>query len=117
MAVRILTRAPITYGGHAPLAPVAVGGIETLLVLDTDSEVHILTKELVDQLGLAVEPGEEGVDHSGATMPSWSVEDVTLALGELDITLGDIVSISRPSRSPDWGSAGSSARSTCTRRP
>ena len=117
MAVRILTRAPITYGGHAPLAPVAVGGIQTLVVLDTGSEVHILTKELVDRLGLAVEPGEEGVDHSGATMPSWSVEDVTLALGELDITLGDIVSIPAPKPFPAWGSAESSARSICTRRP
>ncbi len=49
-------------------------------VLDTGSEVHILTKELVDALGLDVEQGEEGVDHSGATMPSWSVEDVSLSL-------------------------------------
>jgi len=96
VAVRILARVPVTYGGHAPLAPVGVGGIETLLVLDTGSDVHILTKELVDRLGLAVEPGEEGVDHSGATMPSWSVEDVTLALGELDVTLRDIVSIPAP---------------------
>jgi aspartyl protease len=106
VAVRILTRAPITYGGHAPLAPVAVGGIQTLVVLDTGSEVHILTKELVDRLGLAVEPGEEGVDHSGATMPSWSVEDVTLALGELDITLGDIVSIPAPKPFPGLGIGG-----------
>ncbi|MFN2470848.1 MAG: hypothetical protein ABR583_07615 [Gaiellaceae bacterium] len=35
-----------------------------------------MTFETVDQIGLAVGDGEEGIDHSGATMPSWAVEDV-----------------------------------------
>ena len=87
MPLRVLATAPITFDGadgstgHAPLVAGSVGGIDTLLVLDTGSEVHILTKELVDELGLDVEEGEEGVDHSGATMPSWSVADVSLGLG------------------------------------
>ena len=101
MGVELLTRVPITFDAadrrtHAPLVTGSVGGIETLFVLDTGSEVHILTKELVDELGLLVEEGEEGVDHSGATMPSWSVEDVGLALGGEELTLGDIVSIPAP---------------------
>ncbi len=101
VSVEILTRVPITFEAadrrtHAPLVRVSVGGIETLFVLDTGSEVHILTKELVDRLGLEVEEGEEGVDHSGATMPSWSVEDVRLTLGAAELTLSDIVSIPAP---------------------
>ena len=101
MGVQVVTRVPITFEAadrrtHAPLVSGSVGGIETLLILDTGSEVHILTKELVDRLGLEVEEGEEGIDHSGATMPSWSVADVGLTLGAAELTLRDIVSIPAP---------------------
>src|SRR5688572_8065202 len=101
MSVDILVRVPITFDAadratHAPLVVGSVGGVETLLVLDTGSDVHILTKELVDQLGLDVEEGEEGVDHSGATMPSWSVADARLELGDAALTLRDVVSIPAP---------------------
>jgi hypothetical protein len=112
VGIRILTRAPITFvaadgsAQHAPLVAGSVGGIETLFVLDTGSEVHILTKELVDRLGLEVEEGEEGVDHSGATMPSWSVEDVPLSLGALELTVGDVVSIPAPAPFPPKGIGG-----------
>ncbi len=103
---------PITFDAldgspqHAPLVVGSVGGIETGFVLDTGSEVHILTKELVDRLGLEVEPGEEGVDHSGATTPSWSVEDVELSLGEIALMLGDVVSIPAPPPFPSKGIGG-----------
>jgi hypothetical protein len=101
MGVQVVTRVPITFDAadrrtHAPLVSGSVGGIDTLLVLDTGSDVHILTKELVDRLGLEAEEGEEGIDHSGATMPSWSVADVGLTLGAAELTLGDIVSIPAP---------------------
>ena len=102
MDVRVLALAPITYVGtdgstqHAPLVSAAAGGREALFVLDTGSDVHILTKELVDELGLATEEGEEGVDHSGARMPSWSVADVTLVLGGMNLTLEGPVSIPAP---------------------
>jgi hypothetical protein len=112
VAPRVLTRVPITFAGadgsvqHAPLVAGAVGGVERLFVLDTGSDVHILTKELVDELGLPCTPGEEGVDHSGATMPSWAVPDVTLALGCLDATLADVVSIPAPAPFPGRGIGG-----------
>jgi Aspartyl protease len=112
VAVRILTRVPITSATadrtaqHAPLVAGAIGGVETLLVLDTGSDVHLLTKELVDRLGLTVEAGEEGVDHSGATMPSWSVEDAELILGDVEVTLGDLVSIPAPAPFTRWGIGG-----------
>ena len=112
MDAEILARVPITFDTldgspqHAPLVVSSVGGIETRLVLDTGSEVHIVTKELVDRLGLEVEPGEEGVDHSGATMPSWSVEDVELSLGEISLALGGVVSIPAPPPFPSKGIGG-----------
>lgn len=106
--VRPLTRVPITFevadGGtaHAPMIVGRLGGLTTRLVLDTGSEVHLLTKELVDQLGLAVENGDEGTDHSGATMPSWTVENVALQLGDVEVTLQDIVAIPAPPPFPGW---------------
>jgi hypothetical protein len=108
----VVARAPISFEGadgvpkHAPLVAGRVGGIETLLVLDTGSEVHLLAKELVDEIGLAVEEGEEGVDHSGSTMPSWSVEDVGLELGGAALTLADVVAIPAPKPFPPAGIGG-----------
>ena len=112
MPVRVLDTAPITFDGadgstgHAPLVAGSVGGIDTLLVLDTGSDVHILTKELVDELGLDVEEGEEGIDHSGATMPSWSVADVPLGLGDTALTLRHLVAIPAPAPFPAKGIGG-----------
>ena len=85
----------------------SVGGIDTLLVLDTGSDVHILTKELVDELGLDVEEGEEGVDHSGATMPSWSVADAPSRSATRSSCSARSCRSRRPRRSRRRGSAGS----------
>jgi hypothetical protein len=111
-ALRTLGRAPITFevadGGteHAPLVLGRLGGVATRLVLDTGSDVHLLTKELVDQLGLELSEGEEGTDHSGATMPSWTVEDVACALGGVELVLRDVVAIPAPRQFPGWGIGG-----------
>ncbi len=83
-----------------------VGGIEGRLVLDTGSEVHLLKKELVDELGLSKEPGEEGTDHSGTTMPSWAVGDVGISFGGTDLTLREVVAIPAPPPFPGWGIRG-----------
>ncbi len=110
--VRTLARVPITFevadGGteHAPLVLGRLGGVTTRLVLDTGSDVHLLTKELVDDLDLEFAEGEEGTDHSGATMPSWSVEDVACALGGVELVLGDVVAIPAPRSFPRWGIGG-----------
>jgi hypothetical protein len=99
---RTLIRIPITFEGengepvHSPLVVGRLGGLTARLVLDTGSEVHLLTKELVDQLALPVEEGEEGTDHSGATMPSWTVGDVELELGGVELTLRETVVIPAP---------------------
>jgi hypothetical protein len=111
-AVRTLTRVPITFEAangdtvHAPMIFGRIGSVTTRLVLDTGSEVHLLTKELVDQLGLDVEEGEEGTDHSGATMPSWTVGDVPLQLGDIELTLRGAVVIPAPAPFPGRGIGG-----------
>ena len=110
--VRTLTRVPITFTGangdtsHAPMILGRIGGLNTLLVLDTGSEVHLLTKELADQVGLVLDEGEEGTDHSGATMPSWTAGDVGLEFGEVEVTLHDTVVIPAPAPFPGRGVGG-----------
>jgi hypothetical protein len=111
VGVSVVARVPISFETadgptHVPLVRGAVGGIETLLVLDTGADVHLLTKELVDRIGLDVEEGEEGVDHSGATMPSWTVDDVGLTLGDTVLTLRDVVSIPAPAPFASGGIGG-----------
>ena len=100
--MHVLASVPITYERrdgattHAPMIIARVGGVEARLVLDTGSEVHLLTEDLADELGLSKEPGEEGIDHSGATMPSWTVSDVRLEVGGLELVLENVVAIPAP---------------------
>lgn len=91
---------------HAPMIHASVGGIDTLLVLDTGSEVHLLTKELSDVIGLQLVEGEEGTDHSGATMPSWSAGEVPMRAADLDLPLRDVVVIPAPGPFPTRGIGG-----------
>jgi hypothetical protein len=109
---RTLARVPITFEAangdtvHAPMIVGRIASVTTRLVLDTGSEVHLLTKELVDELGLDVEEGEEGTDHSGAAMPSWTTGHVALELGEVELTLRDTVVIPAPKPFPGRGIGG-----------
>ena len=72
-----LVRAPIAFQAahgttvHSPLIEADVNGAQALFVLDTGSDVHLLTPETAERAGLALEPGEEGTDHAGRSMPSW----------------------------------------------
>jgi hypothetical protein len=83
-----------------------VGGIQTLLVLDTGSDTHLLNKELADQIGLVAEPGETGTDHAGTEMPSWNVGTVSIELAGLTVDLTDVVAIPAPPPFPGWGVGG-----------
>ena len=85
--MEVICRTPITFSvldtgtTHAPMVLASIGGTEAArYVLDTGSDVHLLNEDLADELGLHKEPGEEGTDHSGATMPSWNVGDVSMEL-------------------------------------
>jgi hypothetical protein len=103
MTAQIIARMPTTYESadgtttHAPLIVTSVGGAAPArYILDTGSEVHLLNEDLVDELELAKTPGEEGVDHAGNTMPSWSVGDVGINIGDYAGLLRDCVSIPAP---------------------
>ena len=104
---RVLASTPIVFEGtHAPLIAAEVGGVEAMFVLDTGSEVHLLTKEHADLAGLELVPGEEGTDHSGTVMPSWSVEDVTMRFGNEELVLSGVVAIPAPAPFPARGIGG-----------
>lgn len=99
-------RVPIQFdaqGGepvHAPLVLATIGAFRTRLILDTGSDVHLLTAELARAAGLALEAADTGTDHAGASMDSWLVGDVSIALdeaeGERALELHDVVAIPAP---------------------
>ena len=70
-------------------------------MLDTGSDVHLLTTDLAARLGLALRPGETGTDHAGNTMDSWLTGDLAVTLeagtaGVIDLELHDVVVIPTP---------------------
>jgi hypothetical protein len=127
----VLARIPITYVAldgfvvHSPMIVGRVHGIETRLVLDTGSEVHLLTRELADRIGVVGTPGEEGTDHAGATMASWDLGSIELTIDDArsaadgkslpgegeraataNLDLADVVAIPAPAPFPGWGVGG-----------
>ena len=104
---------PITFeiasGGatHAPLLIAVARRLGPSAVRRRlGSEVHLLNEDLADELGLAKQPGEEGTDHAGNTMPSWSVGDVPAVVDGLDLVLRDAVAIPAPPPFPGFGIRG-----------
>ena len=100
-------RAPIRFVAetgepvHAPVVLATIGAIHTRLVLDTGSDVHLVTRELADAAGLALTGVDVGTDHAGTELDSWLVGDVSLILDEAvpsaaEIDLHDVVAIPVP---------------------
>ncbi|HTK45088.1 MAG TPA: hypothetical protein VL749_07040 [Patescibacteria group bacterium] len=104
--IRVLLRAPIHFAAesgepvHAPLVLATIGAFHTRLILDTGSDVHLLTRELVEAAGLTPSAVDQGTDHSGSSLDSWVVGDVPLTFEEADgpatRTLHDVVAIPAP---------------------
>jgi hypothetical protein len=100
--VEILFDEPITFVGadgqptHAPMVHAMVGGEATRLVVDTGSTDHILTIELANRVGLRAEPGEEGTDSTGASVPSWSLGEVPVEIGHATHQLTNVIAITAP---------------------
>jgi Aspartyl protease len=100
--VEIIFDEPITFTGadgqstHAPMVAATVHGEATRLIVDTGSTDHILTKELADRVGLLAEPGEEGIDASGASVASWSLGEVPVRVGDTRHTLANVIAIAAP---------------------
>jgi Aspartyl protease len=108
---RILLEVPITFDvgsgvTHAPLVKVDVGGTGTKLIVDTGSTDHVLTMELASQAGLDASPGEPGTDSVGASVPSWTLGEVPVRIGDLDIRLQNVVAIAGPAPFEGWGVGG-----------
>lgn len=109
--LRVLTEAPITFDVadrtvHSPMVGVVINGVATKLILDTGSTAHVLTTELVDKVGLTREPSEPGTDHAGVEVSSWSVGEVSVQVGDLNLPLRDVVSIAGPPPFDGWGVGG-----------
>ena len=100
--MEILFDEPITFVGadgqstHAPMVHATVGGEATRLILDTGSTDHILSIELANRIGLSAEPGEEGTDSTGASVPSWTLGEVPVLVGETGHTLANVIAIKAP---------------------
>jgi hypothetical protein len=100
--MEIIFDEPITFTGadgqptHAPMVAATVLGASTRLIVDTGSTDHILTVELANRVGLSAEPGEEGTDASGASVPSWTLGDVPVQVGEISHTLANVIAIGAP---------------------
>ncbi len=111
MPVRILLDVPITYDvgsetTHAPMVAARIGAATTRLILDTGSSDHVFTIEFARAAGLSAVPGESGVDHAGAPVPSWRLGDVRARIGELTVALADAVAIVGPPPFEGWGVGG-----------
>ncbi len=110
--MKILVDVPITFGTeggttvHAPMIHATVGGIGTRLILDTGSTDHVLTKELIDRVGVDAEPAEDGTDHAGAAVPSWSVGALEVRIAAQPFALRDVVAIAGPPPFAGWGVGG-----------
>jgi hypothetical protein len=100
--MEIIFDEPITFVGadgqttHAPMVAGSVGGEATRLIVDTGSDTHLLTIELANRVGLPAQPGEEGIDSAGASVPSWSLGEVSVEIGERPHVLSDVVAIAAP---------------------
>jgi predicted aspartyl protease len=110
--VRLVLDVPIVFdvaGGatvHSAMVDAMIGGIGTRLILDTGSTDHMLTKTLIDAVGLPIEPGEPGIDHAGASVPSWSVGDGVIEIGGHALELHSIIAIEGPPPFIGWGVGG-----------
>jgi hypothetical protein len=114
--LRAVLRAPIHFvadGGkatHAPVVLATIGAIHTRLILDTGSDVHLLTRELAEAAGLALTSIDQGTDHAGSGMDSWVIGDVPVAFDEavdaVALVLHDVVAIPAPAAFTERGIGG-----------
>ena len=106
-AIEIVLRAPIRFDmdgdrqSHAPMVRATVGAIHTRLILDTGSDVHLLTRELAEAAGLPLSSVDTGTDHSGSSLDSWLLGSVPVELtdaspGSVSLVLDDVVAIPAP---------------------
>jgi hypothetical protein len=91
---------------HSPMIDAVVGGIPTRLILDTGATDHVLTRDLLERVGAAMEPAEAGTDHAGAMVDSWRVGDLEVHIGGRSFRLHDVVAIDAPTAFAGWDVGG-----------
>jgi hypothetical protein len=101
--LRVPLRFALEHGEptHAPMVLVAIGACHTRLVLDTGSDVHLLTRETAEAAGLALGAIDAGTDHAGAAVSSWLVGEVPIRFteateGSASRRLADVIAIPAP---------------------
>lgn len=110
--IQVLVDVPITFQTedgttvHSPMILATIGGIGTRLILDTGSTDHVLTKELIDLVGVDAPPAEDGTDHAGAAVPSWSVGALEVHIAQRPFVLRGVVAIAAPPPFGAWGVGG-----------
>ena len=102
----IVLRAPIHFVAqdgqpvHAPLVLATIGAFRTRLILDTGSDVHLLTAELAEAAGSTLSTVDAGTDHANTSVESRLVGDVSIALDqaepERNLTIRDVIAIPAP---------------------
>jgi hypothetical protein len=108
----ILLDVPIVFdvlGGavvHSPMVHAVVGTTPTRLILDTGSTDHVLTRALVDRTGLPIAVAEDGVDHAGAAVRSWSVGELAVRIAGRSFDLHGVAAIIGPPSFDGWGVGG-----------
>lgn len=91
---------------HSPMVEAAIGGVPTLLILDTGSTDHVLTRDVLDRVGVAMTPADDGADHAGAPVRSWAVGDLAVRISDQAFALRDVVAIDPPAAFTGWGVGG-----------
>ena len=108
---RLVLRVPIRFvtsddlPTHAPVVLATIGAVRTRLIVDTGSDVHLITREVAAAAGLALTSVDLGTDYAGSEMESWLVDDVSVgfdeARPEARLTLHGVVAIPAPAAFPD----------------
>lgn len=108
---RIVLDVPITFQvgdqvTHVPMVLATLRGLTAKFILDTGSSDHVFTRELAGRAGLPAEPGQPGIDASGASVPSWMLGDLDVDIADHSFELRDVVAIDGPPPFEGWGVGG-----------
>lgn len=92
---------------HTPMIRARIGGVDTLLILDTGASDSIFVSALGDAIGVERVPDEPGTDHAGAAVPTFAATtSVDMQLESLTIPLRRMLFIEGPAPFAEWGIGG-----------
>jgi hypothetical protein len=81
---------------YTPAVEAEIGGVRSLMVVDTGATETLLARPLAERLGVALAPAPDGRDHAGRGVPTWTAGG-TLALrvagGEVRLAAAAVVDL------------------------